>query len=391
MKLKSHFAKFLNADPERLHFAAHSHHLWPDVTFDAQQAAWNNAAKLVDGKWGHVLEHVLTDARSHVARILNLPNPESVAFAPNTHELLLRLISCLVRRPNRRVLTTTSEFHSFTRQIKRLEEEGMIQVDRIDTEPFDTFPQRFLEAASSSVHELIFVSHVFYDSGYVFEDMKALVEATRSEETYIAMDGYHGFMALPTDLSELADRIFYLAGGYKYAMAGEGACFIHLPPGYAERPISTGWFADFGDLDKQSQDDESVAFSGCGYRFHGATFDPTALYRFNAAMDLVCDSDVTVTQIHQHGRGLQSQFLTQVDALNHSDLALKNLVPGASASDRGHFLTFETPNAAGITQALASQNVVVDARGDRLRIGFGIYHDEDDVTELCNRIQACMG
>ena len=30
-------------------------------------------------------------------------------------------------------------------------------------------------------------------------------------------------MALPTDLQRVAPRVFYLAGGYKYAMAGEGA------------------------------------------------------------------------------------------------------------------------------------------------------------------------
>ena len=46
------------------------------------------------------------------------------------------------------------------------------------------------------------------------------------------IDGYHGFMALPTDFAAIAGRAFYLAGGYKYAMAGEGVCFMHCPPGY---------------------------------------------------------------------------------------------------------------------------------------------------------------
>ena len=48
--------------------------------------------------------------------------------------------------------------------------------------------------------------------------------------TVVAIDGYHGFMAVPTDLSRIAGRAFYLAGGYKYAMAGEGVCFLHCPP-----------------------------------------------------------------------------------------------------------------------------------------------------------------
>lgn len=44
MSLKPHFRRFLEAQPARLHFAAHSHHPWPDVTFEAQQQAWLDAA-----------------------------------------------------------------------------------------------------------------------------------------------------------------------------------------------------------------------------------------------------------------------------------------------------------------------------------------------------------
>ena len=36
MNYKPLFSRALGLDPERLHFAAHSHHLWPDVSFDGQ-------------------------------------------------------------------------------------------------------------------------------------------------------------------------------------------------------------------------------------------------------------------------------------------------------------------------------------------------------------------
>ena len=42
----SHFSRFLGTEPDRLHFAAHSHHPWPDVTRDAQVQAWDDAARL---------------------------------------------------------------------------------------------------------------------------------------------------------------------------------------------------------------------------------------------------------------------------------------------------------------------------------------------------------
>ena len=43
MNYKPLFSRALGLDPERLHFAAHSHHLWPDVSFDGQVQAWAEA------------------------------------------------------------------------------------------------------------------------------------------------------------------------------------------------------------------------------------------------------------------------------------------------------------------------------------------------------------
>jgi kynureninase len=96
-----------------LHVAAHSHHPWPDVTFAAQEQAWRDAALMLDHKWDHVFGKVIPAAQAHIARQLALPDPSSIAFAPNTHSFVLRLLSCLPPKP--RVLTTSSEFMSFSR------------------------------------------------------------------------------------------------------------------------------------------------------------------------------------------------------------------------------------------------------------------------------------
>jgi hypothetical protein len=65
LDLRAHFSRFLGADPGRLHAAAHSHHPWPDVTREAQLTAWDDAARLQDGKWEHVLGPVWQAAQRH--------------------------------------------------------------------------------------------------------------------------------------------------------------------------------------------------------------------------------------------------------------------------------------------------------------------------------------
>ena len=124
---KHHFSRFLGAG-SWLHAAAHSHHPWPDISFEAQQQAWLDAAELIDGKWDLIFSEVLPQAQRHLARRLNLPAPQSLCFAGNTHEFLLRLLSCIEHQPVR-VLSTDGEFHSFSRQLRRLEQAGMAQAD----------------------------------------------------------------------------------------------------------------------------------------------------------------------------------------------------------------------------------------------------------------------
>src|SRR5690606_34397813 len=121
--------------------------------------------------------------------------------------------------------------------------------------------------------------------------------ASLPQEGFVVIDGYHGFMALPTDFSVMQHRAFYLAGGYKYAMAGEGACFMHCPPGQAMRPVNTGWYAAFGALEKGVKPGE-LPYGASGMRMMGSTFDPGSLYRFNAVQRWLQEQSVTVTKIH---------------------------------------------------------------------------------------------
>jgi len=377
MSYKRLFSKALAAAPERLHFAAHSHHLWPDVTEDAQAQYWRDSATLADHKWDKIFTDLIPANQRYIAAHLNLSDPATIAFAPNTHELLNRILSCLPDKP--KILTTDSEFYSFARQMARLEEDGRVQVTRVSTQPFTSFPDRFRQAMAKS-YDLVFFSHVFFNSGYAIPDLKSIVDAMTREETFIVIDGYHGYMALPTDLSGIENRAFYLAGGYKYAMSGEGGCFLHCPPGYGPQPRNTGWFADMGAL--ANMDESRVAYATDGFRFWGATFDPSGLYRMNAVMRMLETENISVEQIHSHVLQLQDEFSTRLKA------AIGELVTPVDTPLRGHFLTYRTDKAADLCEALAQSGVITDHRGSKLRFGFALYHDRSDIDQLLGKIQA---
>ena len=370
MSWKSHFSRFLEANPERLHFAAHSHHPWPDTSHQAHTRYWEDSARLADDKWSHVFGTVQPETLQLVASVLSLSDSSSLTFAPNTHDFLVRIFSCL--DPPVRVLSTDAEFHSFARQSRRWEEEGLAIVDRVPAEPFDTFEERFTREARAGAHDLVYLSQVFFDSGYVVPNIDRIVSSVPENRTFVVIDGYHGFMAIPTSLEAIQDRVFYLSGGYKYAMSGEGVCFLHAPPGYGPRPVDTGWYAGFGQL--ESGVGEEVAYASDGSRFAGATYDASGIYRMNAVLGWLASSGIDVADIREHVVGLEERFMA-------ADVAPGELLP-PPGSERGNFLTFRTEQANELYAALHDRGVITDYRRNRLRFGFGMYQDEEDVDRL---------
>ncbi len=369
------YSRFLAANPDKLHFACHSHYFWPDVTRDAQLQYWDDSARFVDDKWSFFFQDCVPALQSAIAATLNIPSPEQIVFAPNTHELLYRIYSCFDPAKRIKVLTTDSEFHSFSRQISRLEESGQVDVTRISSQPYATFNQRFIEAIESQHYDWVFFSHVFFNSGVAVDNIEQIVDAVPSDETLVVVDGYHGFMALPTNLERISQRAFYLAGGYKYAQGGEGGCFAVVPVNCLLRPVYTGWYAEFGELSQAKEG--HVNYSKNGMRFAGATMDFSALYRMRAVFELFDKEQLDVASIDQYVKQCQRQFLSIIDGLCHPLLNRDNLLSN-DLSKHGHFLTFALPSeddAASLHQFLAEHGVLTDFRANRLRFGFALYHD----------------
>lgn len=380
---QSFYSRFMNANPGVQHYACHSHYYWPDVTRDAMLEYWDDSAKWVDDKWQHFFNGVVPEVQAYISKALGTNCPQQIVFAPNTHELLYRILSCLHDQNTITVVTTDSEFHSFHRQSARLGETEKYQFHRVPVLPYPDFGARMVAEITLRRPQLVFLSQVFFNSGYVVSDLSSIIDASRAVGAQIVVDGYHGFMAMPQNWRPWQDDVFFLAGGYKYAQAGEGACFAHVPVNCTLRPQYTGWFAEFGALDKPRANEVSYATNGM--RFAGSTMDFSALYRMRAVFQLFEKHSIDVADIHQHVKQVQQAFLQKLDEQEHALLNRQNLVVD-ELDQCGHFLTFELNNAkqtAALADALASHGIKTDFRGSRLRFGFSLYHDEKTINLGC--------
>ena len=100
--------------------------------------------------------------------------------------------------------------------------------------------------------------------------------------------------------------------------------------------------------------------------------------------------NLDAVQIHAHARGLGNHLLLRIEAHGLPGLTRDCLVTPMSDEERGNFLTFSHPRSEENERRLLDADVIVDRRGDRLRLGFGCYHTLAAIDAAADAIVAAL-
>jgi len=138
----------------------------------------------------------------------------------------------------------------------------------------------------------------------------------------------------------------------------------------------TGWFAEFDDLTLAPG---QVGYAKDAMRFMGATFDPSALYRFNHVRRMLAENTLDTARVSGHVAALQAQLL---EAIARTTLGQAELLNPLDGEPHARFLAFRSPHAQRWCAELMSKDCITDVRGDVLRIGLGLYHDAGDIERF---------
>ncbi len=370
--LASHYSRFSVAD--RLRLTGHSHQAWPDRAFEGQRRAWLDAAELADEKWDRAFAKG-DRVRAGFARLLG-DEPDRMALAQNTHELVLRFLSALPLRERPRVITTDGEFHTIRRQLDRLAEEGL-EVVKVEAHPAATVGERLVPEIDDRAAAVL-VSSVFFQTGHIARGLGEVMIACGLQGVELLVDVYHSLNVVPFRLAEEGvEDAFVVGGGYKYCQLGEGNCFLRVPPGReAMRPIMTGWFSEFSALEAGAGG--LVAYGRGPDRFAGSTYDPTSHYRAAEVFD--CHEEWGLTpellrEVSQRQVGLLAERFDALDV----DPAVIDRDRGVDLDGIGGFLAVRTPQAAALSQLLSGRGVFTDYREDLLRLGPAPYLSEEQL------------
>lgn len=369
---RPHYRDFLIGD--RILLTGHSHQAWPDVAREGLLQSYEDAASYVDDKWSRAYE-TADELRTHIAALLGGGQVlgENIALASNTHDLLVRLLSALPLRKKPKIVTTNGEFHSARRQFDRLREEG-VNVVAMDAFPVASLAERLLNEACSQT-AAIFVSSVLFATSTRVPELNELAIQCAVRGLPLIVDSYHHVNAAP--FAPLDAPAFILGGGYKYLQWGEGVCFLSVPENCALRPVVTGWFAEFGELDVAKEEGARVGFARDGAtRFAGSTYDPASHYRAAAVARLFRDQGWTPEVLREISTHQSSKIIAMLRA---GGVPEEDILTPLEVERRGGFVAVRVTDASRVVTEMRKEDVFVDSRGEVLRFGPAPYLLDDEI------------
>jgi kynureninase len=362
--LAAHYADFRVA--ERLLLTGHSHQAWPDRTRDALLACHRDAAELVDDKWGRAFERAERVRKGFRAWLGGCDG--EIALGTNTHELLVRFLSALPLRERPRLVTSDGEFHSLRRQLARLSEEG-IEVVRVAARPVATLSERLAGALDGAPTAAVLVSSVLFGTAEIVPGLGELAERCEQAATLLLVDAYHQLGVVPWQPG--LERAYVTGGGYKYLQLGEGNCFLRTPADCALRPVVTGWFAEFAELER-APGSGLTGYPRGPLRFAGATYDPVSHYRAASVCEFFAAQELDALFLRANAQRQLARLIERFEALD-LDPALVRRATDTPVAGLGGFVALESTRAVELHAALLLRGVHTDVRGTVLRLGPAPY------------------
>jgi len=307
---------------------------------------------------------------------------DECAIVPSVSVGMSQIATCLDFNVRPKVVLTEMDFPT-NHHVWRAQERRGAKVDvvpspdgvRIETEDF--------VSAIDEQTLVVNLNRVLFESSYIL-DAAAIIEKAHSVGAFVVVDDFHGSGIVPVDIHELGAD-FYLTGALKWLCGGQGIAFLYCRRGLIEKvqPLVVGWFgtANFFTFDR----------SGLNLRPDARRFEtgtPPLPQAWTAAGGLEIILDVGVEAIRT-----RNQELTRAAIAHADELGLELLSP-RDDDRRSGVVRARIPGgqseAKRVLHELFDRDVVLDSRGDALRISPHFFNDESDLDRCFEQLRAVL-
>lgn len=343
----------------------------------AQRALFDyaqQAATLGDTVWPQWEAHAEA-ARRRAAQLIGAEDSE-IALVPNTTAGINLVAEGFPWQPGDRVVTLADEFPSNQYPWLNLADRQVDAV-RVPTERGRLNLDHLADACNPRTR-IVSVSWVSFSSGWR-NDLDKLAEIAHGCGALLMVDAIQALGVQPLDVRRTPID-FLAADGHKWLLGPEGAGVFFIRKEHLDRlrPVGIGWNSvvhryDFGQIE--------LAIRPEAARYEGGSMNLAGFWALGESLALLLETGTLriAEQIDEIGQ-YACERLERTGAVVFSE---------RSPQHRSGIILFDLPgrDPQAVVQACRDRDVVLSARGGRLRISVHGYNDRSDVDRLIEALK----
>lgn len=308
--------------------------------------------------------------------------PEEVAIVPSVSVGLSSIASCLDFTDRPKVVLSEMDFPT-NHYVWRAQERRGAKLEVVGSPDGIRINEGDMVARVDEQTAIVNVNRVLFESSWIV-DVGPVVEAARSTGAYVVVDDFHGSGVVPIDVHALG-LDFLVSGALKWLCGGQGIAFLYcrrdLIPSL--EPLVVGWF---GTVDPFDFDRSRLRLRPDARRFETGTYALPQAWTASGGLEIILEVEVDAIR-------RRNQELTTA-VIDHATAAGLDVLSPLDADRRGGLVRVRVPGgregAERVLHALFERDVVVDQRGDALRISPHFFNDESDIDRCFEELRALL-
>ena len=323
----------------------------------------------------------LQECRGQFAALIGADLDE-VAIVPSVSSGLSSIATCLDFDARPKVVLTEMDFPT-NHYVWRAQQRRGAKLDVVASPDKIRIDADDVVARVDEQTAIVNVNRVLFESSWIM-DLDPIVTAAHAAGSLVVVDDFHGSGVLPLDVHATGIDLL-LTGALKWLCGGQGIAFLYcrrdLIPGL--EPLVVGWF---GTKDPFDFDRTKLVLRDDARRFETGTFTLPQAWTASGGMSIILE--LGVDRIRAHSRELTSALIERLDEIAGEVLSPRD------AARRGGLVRIRIPGgrerAENILHELFERDVVLDSRGDSLRISPHFFNNEEDLDRCCKELAAAL-
>ena len=343
----------------------------PQTAIEAVNGQMNDVANFGSSHYQDWIE-TKSRARALVAQMINV-RPEQIAFTRNTSDGFAAIANGIAWEKGDNIVSFAREFPANFYPWRRVRDKFGVEL-RLAPERDGRIDLDEMIAMIDHDTKAVTISSVQFGSGFR-ADLESIGRAARAVDALFCVDmiqglGAHGY-DFPAQYVDAAS-----GASHKWLCAPEGCGILYLSDRARARvePTLTGWISVETPWDFE---DREQAFKPNALAWESGTGTSSLFYGFEQSLKLLTET----------GLDRIEKYLDELSDMLCDSLAAKNydVVSSRKPGEKSAIVCIKHRggiDSGEVFKKLESENVIVSARGDRVRIAPHFYNDQSDIERL---------